>query len=499
MPPEQNTMPEAHMPPEQNIMPGADMLPGQNIMPEPYIRLENKAILETDSLPGLDAWLADTVIPTLDAGKDNAAENDSAPDQDTMPEEDTAAGENTAPKKDTALNWKQRFRVWNRRAASFLLAACIAAAPLIGSIGTAKRTSEIGESTFNQTRPASLAEALRAAVRLDTGTGQTNTSRLNNSGEIRVEDGRILYGEREYYVEGGRVYLGGEAIRLDGDMIDALDGDFSIRSGAAERAGMNAGGETLRDDPPLRIAILDDTVYVISGEEEEWIAIDNSLADSAGNSTLDAPADGNSLPNAPAVGDTLPNAPAAEEAPAPVTGEALLQKALSESSRDSSGTIRTVPSANEAEVYQFLKTTLGMNTAAACGVLANIYAESAFNPTVEILDTNHLLSFGLCQWNGGRYTALKNYCAEHGCDYRTVSGQLQYLQYELNHSESEAFRIVKNVSNTREGAFMAAYYWASRFAARHGTMRAARNAHGTSIGPVTAVHRATRERKNWFI
>ena len=298
---------------------------------------------------------------------------------------------------------------WNRQAVSLLLASGMTAAPLLSLAGGLFPAAPVRYSVV------SPADAVRAAVRLD--TSRTALTRMNNTGRTRMEAENLLRAIQtgtadELAVFGENLGLEGESTPLFFSGERDNDALSSIRIGS--------GGAVNNGDAPLKIAILDDRVYVIS-EEEEWIAVDSAQ----GSGTQ---------PDAAQSGGA-----AAAEA------------------------VRTVPSENEAEIYKFLKSTLGMNTAAACGVLANIYAESKFNPTVEVLDTNHLMSFGLFQWNGGRYTALKNYCAEHGCDYRTVSGQLQYLQYELRHSESGAFALVKSVENTREGAFMAAYYWASRF------------------------------------
>ena len=118
---------------------------------------------------------------------------------------------------------------------------------------------------------------------------------------------------------------------------------------------------------------------------------------------------------------------------------------------------------NRETIYDFMKKQMGFNTAAACGVLANIQAESSFNPTASMIDTNGLLSYGLCQWNGPRFTALQQYCDRNNLDYETVEGQLSYLKYELEHSEASACAKVRNVPNTAEGAYTAGYNWARYF------------------------------------
>ncbi len=121
------------------------------------------------------------------------------------------------------------------------------------------------------------------------------------------------------------------------------------------------------------------------------------------------------------------------------------------------------PTKTQNKIYNFMRNEMGFNMAAACGVLANIQNESSFNPTASVIDTNGLISFGLCQWNGPRYEALQDYCNERGYDFRTVDGQLKYLKYELETSERRACSMVKNVENTAAGAYLAGYNWARYF------------------------------------
>ena len=120
-------------------------------------------------------------------------------------------------------------------------------------------------------------------------------------------------------------------------------------------------------------------------------------------------------------------------------------------------------STNEQTIYDFCINSLGVNVAAACGILSNIQSESSFNPNASVLDTNNKTSYGICQWNGDRFTALQNYCSGRGLNYTTLSAQLQYLQYELNGSENSAFNKVKNVENSADGAYEAGYNWARYF------------------------------------
>lgn len=118
------------------------------------------------------------------------------------------------------------------------------------------------------------------------------------------------------------------------------------------------------------------------------------------------------------------------------------------------------PLAVERQVYTYLTEELKLNSAAACGVLANIEYESNFQPTI-IGDNG--TSYGLCQWHDGRYTALKTFCTARGMDYRTVEGQMAYLAYELKSTYSGLFGALRSVENSAEGAYRAAYLWCIQF------------------------------------
>ena len=119
---------------------------------------------------------------------------------------------------------------------------------------------------------------------------------------------------------------------------------------------------------------------------------------------------------------------------------------------------------NAKKIYNILTEDLGFNSAAACGILANIERESDFNPKLVIRDSNGLTSGGLCQWNGGRFKNLKNYCYDKGYDYLSIEGQLNYLNYELQKSSyKHIYSYLKNVKNTADGAYNAGHYWCYYF------------------------------------
>lgn len=114
----------------------------------------------------------------------------------------------------------------------------------------------------------------------------------------------------------------------------------------------------------------------------------------------------------------------------------------------------------ERQVYAYLTGQMGLNSAAACGIMANIEVESDFSLTA-LGDSG--TSFGLCQWHEGRYAALISYCGARGKDYRTLMGQLEYLHYELRTSYANLYAQLRQVENTAQGAYQAGYLWCVKF------------------------------------
>lgn len=119
---------------------------------------------------------------------------------------------------------------------------------------------------------------------------------------------------------------------------------------------------------------------------------------------------------------------------------------------------------NKTQIFSYLTKEMGLNSAAACGIMANIEKESNFKPSTIIRDSNGLPSGGLCMWNGSRLSRLKNYCSRNGLNYLSIKGQLSYLNYELKLSQyKHIFNYLKRVPNSSAGAYDAAYYWCYYF------------------------------------
>jgi hypothetical protein len=117
---------------------------------------------------------------------------------------------------------------------------------------------------------------------------------------------------------------------------------------------------------------------------------------------------------------------------------------------------------NKQIIFNFVVDEMGLNSAAACGILANIECESDFNPN---LYGDNGTSYGICQWHSGRFTALQNYCANNGYAWDSIYGQLQYLKYELLYCKGDTGSVINylQVENTADGAYQAGYNWCYYF------------------------------------
>ena len=112
---------------------------------------------------------------------------------------------------------------------------------------------------------------------------------------------------------------------------------------------------------------------------------------------------------------------------------------------------------NEHKIYSFLTEKMGLNSAAASGILANVYRECRFNEKAANAQNT---SYGICQWYSANYTRLVTYCAQNGMDYHTLTAQLYFLQNDLENNawfRKNVLNQLKAVPDTAEGACQAGY------------------------------------------
>lgn len=101
----------------------------------------------------------------------------------------------------------------------------------------------------------------------------------------------------------------------------------------------------------------------------------------------------------------------------------------------------------------------GMPTESAAAIASNAFDESGCNADACCIDTNGLVSYGICQWNGDRNIRMADWCYANGYDYTTMDGQLAYLDYELMNDYPDVY----NALMTGGDAWTLGYIWASEF------------------------------------
>lgn len=116
--------------------------------------------------------------------------------------------------------------------------------------------------------------------------------------------------------------------------------------------------------------------------------------------------------------------------------------------------------AAEKETFAYLTEVLGLNNAAASGLLANFYQETMFQ--YKAVGGNGI-AYGLAQWTGGNFTSLANWCGANGRDYTTIDGQMYYLKYDLETNYPAVYAYLKGLPNTAEGAGAAASFFCTYY------------------------------------
>ena len=142
-----------------------------------------------------------------------------------------------------------------------------------------------------------------------------------------------------------------------------------------------------------------------------------------------------------------------------------------------SGTRAVYSETGEARIRDYLVSELGFNSAAVCGIMSNISAESKFDENaLNPNDSGGTFSYGVCQWNsGGRYYNLIDWSEKNGYStgemtagtltIKTVplEAQLEFMKYELENVVSAKYSELKKIENTAAGAEEAARIWAESY------------------------------------
>lgn len=157
-------------------------------------------------------------------------------------------------------------------------------------------------------------------------------------------------------------------------------------------------------------------------------------------------------------------------------------------------------SSNADKIYSYLTKTMGLNRAAACGVMTNLYAESGMQPNnlenrynalYGLSDsqytsrvnkgkknngkytsgygktryfTKDYCGYGICQWTSlGRRAGLLKLAVKKDVSIADLNMQLQFLQSELTNSYPQVWATLKNVPDNANGAYLAAVHFCAAF------------------------------------
>lgn len=121
-----------------------------------------------------------------------------------------------------------------------------------------------------------------------------------------------------------------------------------------------------------------------------------------------------------------------------------------------------VGSDNIEQAYNFLTGVMEFNSAAACGILANMNAESTgLVPDQEEIGGGG--GYGICQWTDTRRDDLVEWCENNGYDYTTLEGQLWFFRYEIAAITPGLVSTLKSIPNTAEGAYDAAVAFCKQY------------------------------------
>lgn len=93
---------------------------------------------------------------------------------------------------------------------------------------------------------------------------------------------------------------------------------------------------------------------------------------------------------------------------------------------------------------------------AITGIMANIQAESGFNPRAINSSSG---AYGLVQWLGGRKTGLMNACDINLNENEYINCQVRYIFQELNSSEANANKFLTKDASASEMAFYVCKYY----------------------------------------
>ncbi len=101
------------------------------------------------------------------------------------------------------------------------------------------------------------------------------------------------------------------------------------------------------------------------------------------------------------------------------------------------------------QIYNYLISKYHLTPAQAAGILGNMQVESGLN-TGALNSAEGAI--GLCQWEGGRRTALEQYAASQGKPVTDWQVQVDFMMKEMGGSESGAYSMLKSATTPAQAA-----------------------------------------------
>ncbi len=104
-------------------------------------------------------------------------------------------------------------------------------------------------------------------------------------------------------------------------------------------------------------------------------------------------------------------------------------------------------SARQRACFVYLHEVLWFTPIVTAWILGNIYAESKFSTTAR---GDRGRSHGLCQWQGPRWTNLKNFAQRLGTTTDNYQTQLAFIKHELATTEKSAGRALASATTVKQ-------------------------------------------------
>lgn len=182
---------------------------------------------------------------------------------------------------------------------------------------------------------------------------------------------------------------------------------------------------------------------------------------------------------------------------------------------------------NEKKIYTYLTETMGLNMAAACGVMTNLYAESGMQPNnlentynkkYNLTDaeytkrvdkgkkksdkgkytdgngktryfTTDYSGYGICQWTtSGRRTKVLKASNKKDVSVSNLNMQLGVLQDELEDSYPQVWATLQNVPNDATGVYLAAAHFCISYEVPANTFNTATSRAKTALSAYWAAY-----------